>query len=97
MQKDQWINNVFNSMQGSDRAKPNDELFASILNAIDEKNNYSFYQQNKRWIMVAASFLIIINTSALIFRTKVENHSRFQAKNDLGKYQNVVTSYNIYE
>ena len=69
-EKEKWIEDVFQSMKGAQRAKPRPELFNKIENQIYSSNAKII--QNFQWRSYAAAviLLLLINTMALISYNK---------------------------
>lgn len=66
-EKEKWLEEVFNSMEGSQRARPRPELLAKIENQIgDSKANVIALPQLRKYA-AAAAVLLLINASALMY------------------------------
>lgn len=93
--KEQWMEDVFTSMQGSKRAIPKPELFSEITYQFKNWEVIDFRTQ-WRFATIAAIFVLLINSTVLIYyiRQQKANNKSVQS---MGLYHKLVTSsYQIY-
>lgn len=65
--KEHWAEEVFQSIEGMQRASPPDDLFEKINHRISEKNTRRTIPLRRlKWAAAAACFLLILNGYALI-------------------------------
>lgn len=96
--KDQWIDSVLNSIEGSQKASPSKDLLARIESQIDGHGRVvKITQVQKRWTAAAAILLLALNGFALqrIFQGKMpiaDNPANGES------YQiSLISDYQIYE
>jgi len=95
-EKEKWMEDVFQSMKGSKRAKPNPELFAKIKGQINASEAKVIPLYQWRSAAAAAVLLLFMNVATL----------RHYHQQDEGNYQDVavadmygeslISSYQIY-
>ena len=96
-EKEKWMKDVFTSMKGSQRAKPKPELFAKIENRIDLTKVKTIPLRQWQYTVVAASFILLINTTAL-FLYNQNNQIDYEEVVLVDNYSNsLISSYQIYE
>ena len=64
--KEKWIKDVFQSMKGSQRAKPNSNLFLKIQNRIRVEKTKMVTLNQWRYAEVAAILILVMNSAALM-------------------------------
>ena len=94
--KQQWMEDVFQSMKGSQRATPNPELFTKIDKRLALIKADIMPRRQWRYAVAAAIFIVSLNSAALIY----------YVRNQQPKYENVtladayqkplISSYQIY-
>ena len=93
--KEKWLQDVFTSMQGSQRAMPNPELLAKINTQFNDQNAIISFWHHWKYASIAAVFVLFINSTALIYYTKykakTENIASLNAYN-----KSLISSYQIY-
>lgn len=94
--KGKWLNDVFDSIKGSERAKPNDDLFGKILNKIDAPETQIIPLRQLRFAAAAAIILLVLNISLL--RQNIQGDI-FNTESQLidNADEAVISNYNIYE
>lgn len=93
--KGKWMEDVFTSMQGSQRAIPNPELFTRINNQINSPDIVIDFWNHWRYASIAAVFVLFLNSTALIYYTK--HKSKTQNITSLDAYKkSLIRSYQIY-
>lgn len=95
--KEKWAEEVFQSMKGSQRAKPRPELYVKIENqiAFSKANVVPLYQW--RYYAAAAVLILLVNTTALIYfnQNKQVNDENVAIMDTYN--QSLISSYQIYE
>ncbi|MEZ5044879.1 MAG: hypothetical protein R2828_33615 [Saprospiraceae bacterium] len=96
-EKEKWMKDVFESMKGSQRAKPKPELFAKIENRIVLSQVKVIPLRQWQYTVVAASFMLLINTTALFFYNQ-NNQMDYEEVVVVDTYnESLISSYQIYE
>ncbi|GLR18277.1 hypothetical protein [Portibacter lacus] len=95
--KEKWVNDVLNSMEGSRRAKPSPELFDQILQEIDRPETQVLTMPHWSRIAAVAALLIMGN----VFAVQQISQSRYSdlsevSSSDSDNYM-LVSDYKIYE
>lgn len=96
-EKEKWIEEVFQSMKGSKRAKPQLELFTRIENkiALSKAKIVSLHQW--RYAAVTAALILLINTTALMYY----NQHKQMNNEDMAVVDtyniSLISAYQIYE
>jgi hypothetical protein len=94
--KEKWMEDVFQSMKGSQRAKPRAELFANIKGEISGSKAKVVPMYQWRYAGVAAAFLIAVNTAVLLFYN--QNNTTYEKVTVVDTYsQPLISTYQIYE
>lgn len=90
--KEQWMEDVFNSMKGSKRMQPSADLFAKIENEISKSKVIPLFQW--KYATAAAAIVIFVNVTSILYYTqKIEtNDNTVSAMYD----QSLITTYQIY-
>ena len=96
-EKDEWAEEIFQSMKGSKRSKPSPELLSKIESQIAFSNIKIVPRLQWRYAAVAAILILLLNTTALIY------YKRHQQMKDakvavVDTYERpLIRSYQIYE
>lgn len=94
--QEKWVEEVFQSMKGSQRAKPSPELFSRIQGQIEgsKSNIVPLYP----WRYVAAAVVIVFfNVTALFYYNQPEEVSSGNVMVADVYSQSLISSYQIYE
>lgn len=94
--QDKWPENIFNSMKGSQRPKPQSELFAKIESQIASSERKVLQLLPFKYVAAAAILICILNTSALLVythRNKSLPHGVAPEDSDGGA---LINSFEIY-
>lgn len=74
--KQQWADEVLNSLEGIKRAIPKDDLLGEIITRIPNKKESEIIPlKHIRWIAVAASVVIMVNVYALRLQKNSSNNT----------------------
>lgn len=93
--KEKWIDDVFGSIKGSERARPKSDLFGKILNEIETPNTRIIPLFQLRVIAAAAVVLLILNIAVL--RQSIQNsYSNTEVWITENTEESVISNYNIY-
>ncbi len=93
--KEKWIDDVFDSVKGSERAKPSKDLFGKILNEIDVSDASIIPLFQLRMLAAAAIVLLVLNIA--ILRQNVQNNNSNSEEWLSEKVEeSVISNYNIY-
>jgi len=95
--KEDWIEDVFNSMQGSDSARPDDTLFARIEERIfnDEARIISF--KKLRVVAAAAVALILLNVFAVSQNTQSGISAQENMSEEWSEGQQIFSDFKLYD
>lgn len=85
--KEQWANEVIQSLEGLKKATPSDALFDKILQQLPSQNVAVISLKRLAWVAAAASVVIVLNVIAL-------SHSE---SNQTQKTDELLSNYNIYQ
>lgn len=91
-EKEQWIDDVFDSWQGSARAVPNPDLFHRI------EDQLSVVVPMRTWRIASAAAAILLLINAFVIQQHFQNE-RPMAEEQMqqNSYSNLISNYNIYE
>ncbi len=93
-EKEQWMEDVFQSMKGSRRAQPRPTLLAKIENQIAAAKMIPL--QKWRYAVAAAALLLFVNVAALlIYQNTGEARSEVAAADAYS--ESLISSFQIYE
>lgn len=96
-EKEKWMKDVLNSMNGSQRTKPKPELFAKIENRIALSKVRVIPRRQWQYTVMTASFILLINTTALFFYNQT-NKIDYEEVVVVDTYnESLISSYQIYE
>ena len=96
-EKEKWTEEVFQSMKGSQRAKPSPELFAKIEEQIEvsETKIVSMYQL--KYAAAAAALILLLNITVL-FTYRNYDVVSYEGTIEANTYsQSLISTYQIYE
>lgn len=85
-----WKDKIMSSLEGIERAKPNQEVLQKILAKVEDKKR----NERKQWIAVAATITLVL--CANVYFVLSYNSSVADGSTD-GSYAGVLTNFNIYE
>ena len=94
--KEKWIDEVFDSIKGSQRAVPVDGLFAKIENRIDHSEAKVISIQQWSVAAAVAVGLLFLNAVAIYRYTKSEIHGTSLTMEKVDQ-QGLISNYKIYE
>lgn len=93
-QKEKWVNDVLESIEGLERAKPSDALFAKINSRLPNKTQVKIVPLKKLyWIAVAACAILVINI--FVFSSEIKESTN-EMKNNTDQAQ-LFNDFNIYD
>lgn len=88
--RDEWANEVLNSMAGAKRAEPNPELFAKIQSKLSEGKVVKLIPIRRISWVAAACLCIIANV--YVFNTKLKQNTTNETIAD----NKIVADYKLY-
>jgi len=96
--KDKWIEQVFASVEGSQRAKPDADLFAKIEKGIDDSKTImvSFVQ----WRIAIAAAIVILVLNVFVMKQQYAQSNTLDGRQYVNNEitdQEFISSYKIYE
>lgn len=95
--KEQWIEDVFDSLKGSKRAKPNDDLFARIETEIESPDTKVIPLRQLRMIAAAAIVLLTLNIGALLQYTQSQKSNYENQVTESSHQTSLISDYKLYE
>lgn len=92
--KEDWTEEIFLSMQGSIRAKPQVDLFKQIEEKLSQED-YAPLKVQKSWMHIAAAILVFcINVGAVYYASQnIFDNAYIQKEQDI----NLISNYYIYK
>ncbi|MBQ4821886.1 hypothetical protein [Aquimarina sp. MMG016] len=94
--KKKWMEDVFQSMKGSQRAKPQQELFAKINNQFKLEKTEVVPLHQWRYTAAVAIFLLLMNSTALIYYNLNRQVDYDYATFEDTYKESLISSYQIY-
>ena len=94
--KEKWIEEVFQSMKGSQRAKPSAALFTAIEDRITVSKN-KVVPLHPWWYAAAAAIVIFVNATAVFFYNQQGEVSSENSGVTEAYSQPLISTYQIYE
>lgn len=95
--KEKWIDDVFDSMQGRKRAKPRPGLFAQIEGQIDALETKVIPMRQWNYAVAAAILILVLNVFALRQYTKNNESTVSEMVVSDDSSQSLISNYKIYE
>lgn len=96
-EEDKWIEEVFESMRGSQRAKPNPNLFLAIKEEIASSSYQVIPIYQLRGYAAAGVLALLINVSFLTTYNQYEELPDFEVAEADMYNKPLITSFQIYE
>jgi len=90
-----WKNDVLDSLNGMERAKPDSELLFKIKNEIASQKQRTIKSPKISWLSIAAAILILVCSNMVAIQNYFENQEADQDQNHFSI--SVSRDYNIYE
>ena len=96
-EKEKWMDEVFESMKGSQRAKPGPELFAKIESQIEISTGKIIPLQQWRYAAAAAVLVLLVNATVLLYYNQHDGVA-YEDVAVVDTYrQPLISNYQIYE
>lgn len=95
-EKDKWIEEVFESVEGIHRAEPSANLFAKIEQQVF-KEGKTISMQKAKLLAVASILLVFVNIFALSKQIKQNSLNIEVITNPTSSNQDFISNYNLYE
>lgn len=96
-EKEKWTEEVFQSMKGSQKARPRPELFAKIEDKIAASKNKEIPLHQWRYAVAAAVIILLLNTTALLYYNQHNELSYENAVVADAYTESLISNYQIYE
>lgn len=95
--KEKWMEEVFDSMKGSERARPNPELYARIENQLDDPEAKVIPMRQWSFAVAAAILVLVLNVFVLrqFTQNNALNTNEMVVSNTSS--QSLISNYKIYE
>lgn len=95
--KEKWIKDIFESLEGGKRAKPNVDLFARIEAEIENPDTKVIPLHHLRMIAAAAIVLLTLNIGALLqYNQGQKNNNEYQITEN-NHQTSLISDYKLYE
>lgn len=95
--KEKWMEKVFRSMKGSQRATPSPELFAKIKGQVTGSITKVVPMYQWKYAVAAAALILLVNTAALFYYSN-DNGISYENAVAVDTYnQSLISTYQIYE
>lgn len=95
--KEKWMEEVFQSMKGTPRAKPIPELFAKIENQIAPSKVEVIHLRQLRYVAAIVILLLFVDTIALVYDNQYKQPNNEDVAVMDTYDQALISSYQIYE
>lgn len=95
--QDKWMENIFHSMKGSQRAQPPSNLFTKIESQITSSKVKIVPRLSLRFVAVAATLILVLNISALLVYTQQNKASQMHSALQDSDNNTLITSFQIYD
>lgn len=95
--QEKWIEAVFQSMKGSQRARPRPELLTEIKREITLSKAQVIPLRQWKYTAVAATFILMMNATALIGYNQQESINKIEVAVMDTYSQSITSSFQIYE
>lgn len=96
-EKEKWMEEVFHSMKGSQRAKPSPELFARIEDQIAASKGKIIPLHQWRYAAAAAALVLFINVTALLYYNQYAGAANVEVAAVDAYSESLISNYQIYE
>jgi hypothetical protein len=94
--KVKWMEDVFQSMKGSQRAKPQSDVFVKIQNRIGFGDAKIVPLRQGRYAAAVAVLMLVVNTTALVYFNQ-QHQVNYEDVADGNTYnQALISTYQIY-
>lgn len=98
MKNDKWIEEIFDSLEGIKRAKPDINLYATIENQLFSEESKVIPINRLRIAAVAAILILLINVISLKVYTYSSNSANTVESQTSNNYnQQLISNFKIYE
>lgn len=95
--KEKWLEGVFQSMQGSERAKPRKELFTIIKKQIADAKVNVVPMYHLRKYAAAAILILLVNSLALFYYSQTSELSNQNIAVIDTYNESIINSFQLYE
>ncbi len=95
-EKENWTEEVVESMQGSQRAQPRADLFAEIQEKVSTVGLKTLPMVSLRNYAAAAVLIILLNTAAMIFYARHDRYLANETESISSHYEPIYISFQIY-
>ena len=94
-EKEIWIDDIFESLEGSDRALPPSHLFSKIEQNLTVSESNIIPLMNYRMAIAASFLLLVMNIAAMYQHTQtISNPSSELINNDT---ESLISDFNLYD
>ncbi|MFK7809209.1 MAG: hypothetical protein AB8F74_15505 [Saprospiraceae bacterium] len=95
--KEKWIDEVLGSIKGSERAKPQSELFSKIEDALNDQEVKVIPMSQWGYSVAAAVLVLLLNIAVLKQYVQSNNANISEIVTDDNSSQSLVSNYKIYD
>ena len=96
-EKQEWMENVFQSMKGSQRAKPENELLAKIQKRIGGLETRVVSMRQVKYVAAAAVLILLMNTTTLVYFNQQKQMDEEEIAIETNYGESLISSFQIYE
>ena len=94
--KDNWIEEVFLSMKGSERARPGHDLLVKIQSRIEGRDHKVVTLHQWKFTAAAAVLLVFMNTMALVYFSQEQLDNYSDVLSESAQNHSIISTYQIY-
>lgn len=95
--KEKWIEDIFNSLEGSKRAKPNFDLFARIEAEIENIDTKVIPLRQVRMMAAAAIVLLTLNMGVFLQYTQSQEANNENEVIETIDQSSLISDYKLYD
>ena len=96
-EKDNWMEDVFQSMKGSQKAKPDTAVFAKIEARIDGSKSTVIPLRQRGYAVAASLLILVLNALALYDFTQGQGLPEEEMVNVEAAAPSLISNFQIYE
>ena len=96
-EKDKWVDSIFSSMEGSQKAKPHPDLLTKIEKGLDEQNTVVASLFPRSYAAAAAILILVVNIFAISQIYQNRNSPLSSVEKEVDSNMSLISNYKIYE
>ncbi len=94
---EQWIEDIFSSMEGSSKARPDSNLFSKIEERLQHTQAPVIAMPNLKYAISAACIILLLNIFTLRQISQSNNDSEFETRSYSENVSHLFSDFNLYE